>query len=172
MSEKISELIDERGARKRRDDLFDHIIADAGAGRTWRHYHLIGCVLRGEVGPGAAAGDITARIESRIKAEAPAAVARPGAVVVRRPRRRAWRAAAKAGAAATLALAASLAVVAVIVLRPGPEAGGAQVAQPSAARFNAEFGEMLAQHGEFASAPGLNGLIVHAKFVSNQPVER
>lgn len=185
MSEKISELIDGRGAPAQRQDLFDHIIADHAAGRVWRHYHLIGCVLRGEVEQHGAGGgiDLSARIEARLDAESaePAEPAESAAPVARfMPMRRAWTAAAKAGAAATVAtvaLAAALAVVAVIVLRPGADSGGARVAgtAPAAAervRFGPEFGEMLAQHGEFASSPGLNGLIVHAKFVNHQPLER
>jgi len=198
MSEKISELIDGRGAPAQRQDVFDHIIADPGAGRTWRRYHLIGCVLRGEVGPGPGAagdgGDCCARIEARLEAETMAAevVPLPGAPVTApaatvapvapKLRRRAWTTATKTGAAATLALAASLALVAVMVLRPGPDGGGAtpvaQRASSAAAThlqrvsFDPEFGEMLAQHGEFAASPGLNGLIVHAKLVSNEALDR
>ena len=69
MSEKISELIDGRGAPAQRQDVFDHIIADPGAGRIWRRDHLIGCVLRGEVGPGPGGagdgGDWCARFDAR-----------------------------------------------------------------------------------------------------------
>jgi len=209
MSEKISELIDGRGAPAQRQDVFDHIIADPGAGRTWRRYHLIGCVLRGEVGPGPGGdgdgGDCCARIEARLEAEtmaaevvplsgapvaptattAPAATAAPAATTAPaapKLRRQAWTTATKAGAAATLALAASLALVAVMVLRPGADGGGAtpvaQRAGSAAAThlqrvsFDPEFGEMLAQHGEFAASPGLNGLIVHAKLVSNEALDR
>jgi len=196
MSEKISELIDGRGAPAQRQDVFDHIIADPGAGRTWRRYHLIGCVLRGEVGPGPGragdGGDCCARIEARLEAEtmaaevvslsgAPAATTATAASVAPKLRRRAWTTATKAGAAATLALAASLALVAVMVLRPGADGGGAtpiaQRAAPAATHlqrvsFDPEFGEMLAQHGEFAASPGLNGLIVHAKLVSNEALDR
>jgi len=182
MTETISELIDNRGAPERRQELFDHIIADHGAGRVWRHYHLIGCVLRGEIERHDAgfAADLSARIEARLGAE-PAVDAPPSPSPIVPLRRRAWTSAAKAGAAATLALAASLALVAVIVLRPGADSGGAGVASTNPAtapattervRFGAEFAEMLAQHGEFASSPGLNGLIVHAKFVNNQPLDR
>ncbi|MDD9811905.1 MAG: RseA family anti-sigma factor [Gammaproteobacteria bacterium] len=188
MSEKISELIDGRGAPAQRQDVFDHIIADPGAGRTWRRYHLIGCVLRGEVGPGPGragdGGDCCARIEARLEAETMAAEVVPlsGAPAAPKLRRRAWTTATKTGAAATLALAASLAVLAVIVLRPGADGGGAtpvaQRAGSAAAThiqrvsFDPEFGEMLAQHGEFAASPGLNGLIVHAKLVSNEALDR
>jgi len=69
-----------------------------------------------------------------------------------------------------------------MVLRPGPDGGGAtpvaQRASSAAAThlqrvsFDPEFGEMLAQHGEFAASPGLNGLIVHAKLVSNEALDR
>lgn len=112
MTEKISELIDDRGPPDARQDLFDHIIADCGARQTWRRYHLIGCVLRGAAGAAGGDGaDTCARIDSRLAAE-PAL------------RRRAWRTATKAGAAATLALAASLAVVAVIVFKPGATVDG------------------------------------------------
>ncbi|MDD9822918.1 MAG: sigma-E factor negative regulatory protein [Gammaproteobacteria bacterium] len=191
MSEKISELIDGRGAPAQRHDVFDHIIADPGAGRTWRRYHLIGCVLRGEVGPGPGragdGGDCCARIEARLEVETMAAEVVPlpgaaGAPAAPKLRRRAWTTATKTGAAATLALAASLAVVAVMVLRPGADGGGAtpvaQRASSAAAThiqrvsFDPEFGEMLAQHGEFAASPGLNGLIVHAKLVSNEALDR
>jgi len=182
MTETISELIDNRGAPERRQELFDHIIADHGAGRVWRHYHLIGCVLRGEIERHDAgfAADLSARIEARLEAEPAVAEESPPPSPIVPLRRRAWTSAAKAGAAATLALAASLALVAVIVLRPGADSGGGVASiSPAAApatiervRFGAEFAEMLAQHGEFASSPGLNGLIVHAKFVNNQPLDR
>jgi len=163
MSEKISELIDGRGSPGQRHHLFDHILADHDAGQAWRHYHLIGCVLRGEVTQGA---DLSVRIGRRLEEEPPVLAPVPGA---RRRFSKAWK------PAAVLALAASLALVAVISLKPARDGGGAPVAQLAPAppaRPGQEFREMLAQHGEFASSPGLNGLIVYAKLVNNRPLDR
>lgn len=167
MSEKISELIDGRGSPGQRHHLFDHILADHGAGKAWRHYHLIGCVLRGEVAQTGA--DLSARIGRQLEEEPRVLAPAPGA---RRRFSKAWK------PAAVLALAASLALVAVIALdpvNPARDGGGAPVAQLAPAppaRPGQEFREMLAQHGEFASSPGLNGLIVYAKLVNNRPLDR
>lgn len=164
MSEKISELIDGRGSPGQRHHLFDHILADRGAGKAWRHYHLIGCVLRGEVTQTGA--DLSARIGRRLEEEPRVLAPVPGA---RRRFSKAWK------PAAVLALAASLALVAVVTWNPSRDGGGAPVAQLAPAppaRPGQEFREMLAQHGEFASSPGLNGLIVYAKLVNNRPLDR
>ncbi|MDD9856932.1 MAG: sigma-E factor negative regulatory protein [Gammaproteobacteria bacterium] len=164
MSEKISELIDGRGSPDQRHHLFDHILADHGAGEAWRHYHLIGCVLRGEVAQTGA--DLSARIGRRLEQEPRVLAPVPGA---RRRFSMAWK------SAGVVALAASLALIAVISLNPARDGGGtpvAQLAPAQPARPGQEFREMLAQHGEFASSPGLNGLIVYAKLVGSQPLDR
>jgi len=166
MSEKISELIDDRGSPGQRHHLFDHILADHGAGRVWCHYHLIGCVLRGEVARTGA--DLSARIGRQLEQEPPVLAPVPGA---RRRFSKAW----KSAGMAAMALSASLALVAVISLNPAGDGGGtpvAQLAPAQPARLGQEFREMLVQHGEFASSPGLNGLIIYAKLVGSQPFER
>jgi hypothetical protein len=78
-----------------------------------------------------------------------------------------------------LAMAASIALVAVITLKPSGIVTPVQVAASSAppadseiAAFEQEFGEMLVEHGEFTSSPALNGLVAYAKLVSNQRMDR
>ena len=199
MNEKISALIDHHTNPGQRPDLFDHILIDDGARKIWQRYHLIGCVLRGEVEQTGA--DLSERIRARLEDEPtvlaplePAAPEQPRSVVTRAD---AWK------SAGMLALAASVALMAVIALKPAKVGGSNQIAHNDAgarfeqphfeqarveqadfeqahfeqtrveqARFEQEFGEMLAQHGEFTSSPGLNGLVAYAKLVSNAPIER
>lgn len=170
INEKISALIDHHGDPAQSQDLFDRILRDDGARKTWQRYHLIGCVLRGEIEQTGA--DLSERIRSRLEDE-PTVLAPPA-----RRRAVAWK------SAGILALAASVAMLAVIMLKPAqnesavnPAASqhaGAGLAQAGHAqtRFEREFGEMLAQHGEFTSSSGLNGLMVYARLVSNEPIER
>ena len=195
MNEKISALIDHHTNPGQRPDLFNHILIDDGARKTWQHYHLIGSVLRGQVGQTGA--DLSERIRARLEDEptvlAPAelpAPEQPAPVVTRAD---AWK------SAGMLALAASVALMAVIALKPATDGGSTtHIAHNDAgagfeqahfeqagfeqtrfeqthfeqARFEQEFGEMLSQHGEFTSSPGLNGLVAYAKLVSNEPIER
>ncbi len=182
MNEKISALIDRQGTPRQRREAFDRLLADDGARRrrcrcqVWQRYHLIGCVLRGEVEQtGADLGErIRARLEDEPTVLAPVARSSSARTVARII---SWK------SAGLPALAASVALAAVITLQPtGEEGAGAGGANPIAgiadtadghgARFAQEVGEMLAQHGEFTSSPGLNGLVVYAKLVSNEPIER
>ena len=157
-NEKISALIDRRASASERRALFERMRADRGARETWRRYHLIGLVLRGEISHCGA--DLSARIGARLEAEpAPLAPLRP-ARPARKPLNR-WALAAS--------LAASLTLLALAALRP-PSQDGAQIAARPDARVEQEFDVMLVQHGEFASSPGLNGLLVYAKLVSDQPL--
>lgn len=161
MNEKISALIDHRGTPRQRQAVFDHILADDGARRVWQRYHLIGCALRGEVQQ--TGSDLSARIRARLEREPTVLAPMPV-----RARAIPWK------SAGMLALAASIAMAAVITLNPAGEEGGANRIADNrhGARFEQEFGEMLAQHGEFTSSPRLNGLVVYAKLVSNAPIER
>ena len=188
MNEKISALIDRQGNPRQRREAFDRLLADDGARRrrcrVWQRYHLIGCVLRGEVEQTGA--DLGERIRARLADEptvlAPAARLASARTVARIV---SWRSASWKSAG-LLALAASVALAAVITLQPAGDegAGGgvgnsiagiadiADTADDHGVRFAQEVGEMLAQHGEFTSSPGLNGLVVYAKLVSNEPIER
>lgn len=68
--------------------------------------------------------------------------------------------------AAALALAASLALLAVFALRaPSPPP---QVTARADTAFERELDLMLLQHGEFAFSPGLRGLMVYAKLVGDR----
>ena len=159
MNEKISEIIDHRGTPRQRQSVFDHILADDGARRAWQRYHLIGCVLRGEVRQ--TGMDLSARIRTRLERE-------PTTLAPVPARATPWK------SAGMLALAASIALAAVIIFHQAGEEDGTNriVDNSHGARFEQAFGEMLAQHGEFTSSPGLNGLVVYAKLVSNAPIER
>ena len=173
MNEKISELIDGRGNPDQRQDAFDRLLADDVACKMWQRYHLIGCVLRNEVRHTGA--DLSAHIRARLEDEPPAPAPMP-APVRPSPRLPGWRADAWKSAG-MLALAASVALIAVISLKPAPDNRAERLAgSPAAgferASFRQEFSEMLAQHGEFTSSPGLNGLIVYAKLVNNERIDR
>ena len=168
MNEQISALIDRRENPRHQRDMFDHIMADDGARKVWQRYHLIGCVLRGEVE--CTGADLSVRIRARLEDE-PTVLSPIRRLALFRsplrmmPRIPIWK------SAGALALAASIALAAVITLNPiAPEQGAGLT--DNGARFEQEVGEMLAQHGEFTSSPGLNGLVVYAKLVSNEPIER
>jgi len=154
-NEKISALIDRQASEAERRALFERMRADRGARETWRRYHLIGCVLRGEFSHCGA--DLSARIGARLEAE-PAPPAPPR--LMRKPLSR---------RAIAASLAASVALLALLALRQ-PSQDSAPIAARPNAQTEQEFDVMLVQHGEFASSPGLNGLIVYAKLVSDQPL--
>ena len=168
MNEQISALIDRRENPRHQRDMFDHIMADDGARKVWQRYHLIGCVLRGEVDRTGA--DLSVRIRARLEDEPTVLSPTRRLALLRSPLRMMpripiWK------SAGALALAASIALAAVITLNPiAPEQGAGLT--DNGVRFEQEVGEMLAQHGEFTSSPGLNGLVVYAKLVSNEPIER
>ena len=166
MNENISELIDQRGDTRQRQAMFERILADQGARKVWMRYHLIGCVLRGEVERTGA--DLSERIGVRLAAEPTVLAPTASKRLQRTPRR--WRASWKPAA---LALAASVVLAAVIVLNPVTEEdGGRLVGDVHDHRATREVNVMLAQHGEFTATPALNGLAAYAKLVSNEPLKR
>ena len=172
ISARISALVDQQDDPRQRRELFDRMAVDAGARKVWQRYHLIGCVLRGEVEHTGA--DLGERIRAQLAHE-PAATEEMSAT--RRYAR--WLIQALAGLVAPfmkpagmMALAASIALAAVIVVNlTGQEGNPNRIAADTETRFQTEVREMLAQHGEFTSSPGLNGLVVYAKLVSNAPIE-
>ncbi len=181
MNKKISEVVDHHATPGQRHAVFAHLVADARARKTWQCYHLIGCVLRGEVEQTGA--DLSARICARLEAEPTARVASRLPSLAHLSNRLSARLSAQWSAripmwksAGMLALAASVALLAVVtfqLLQPLAEPGGVnRIAADSNAKFRQEVGEMLTQHGEFTSSPGLNGLVVYAKLVSDEPIGR
>lgn len=171
MNEKISRFIDENADPADVQAVFDRLLADDDAHDAWRDYHLIGNVMRGEVSQSGA--DLRERIRARLEQE-PTVLAPSAARVSRLKSGDAgvWK------PTAILALAASVALLAVIVLQPTSmlsqndiAAGNTSTHVDNASEgFQQEFNEMLAQHGRFTSSPGLGGLIGYAKFVSDEPI--
>ena len=177
MTEKISALIDQQGSPRQKQAAFDHLLADDDACRVWQRYHLIGCVLRGEVRQ--TGTDLSVRIRAQLERE-------PTVLAPMRARAIPWK------PVGLLALAASVALAAVLIVNPafnpagesgvnriadnsdgaGFEQVGFEQAGFESTRFEPVFSEMLAQHGEFTSSPGLNGLVAYAKLVSNAPIKR
>ncbi len=193
MKQTISDIIDRRPEAVDAGEPFERIATDADSCRAWRDYHLIGDVIRGEV---TATGTcLIARVQDAL-ADEPTVLA-PGAK--RSATAESDRSASTGGsrgdtlkAAGLFAVAASLALVAVITRAPdssapvaGPElaavptpsAEAVQAPQVAGATgsdtqqaFASEFGQMLAEHGEFTSSAALNGLLSYAKLVSNEPL--
>ena len=169
MSETVSRLVDNELPEKEVGEAIGNLAAEEHITRRWRNYHLIGSVMRGE---GTAVGrDLSQGIASRLEQEP--TVLTPAAMPERVVKQESdtWK------PVTVFAMAASLALVAVITLVPGPvdSPGGQQVAQVEASddeKFAKEFDEMLAEHGEFTASPGLNGLVAYSKLVGSQSLEQ
>ena len=175
MNDKISTLIDLEGDAADRQEMLNRIQDDSRAHDLWHRYHLIGGVIRGEVE--IAGNDLSARIRDQLDHEptvlAPLEKPRGTGVLAD-----IWK------SAGMLALAASIALMAVVTLKPVEEPANAgdriassnsenDVLSPEARGvFEQEIGEMLVEHGEFTASAGLNGLIAYAKLVSNEPIGR
>ncbi|NKB64699.1 MAG: hypothetical protein GKR95_22135 [Gammaproteobacteria bacterium] len=175
MNEKISALIDGDLNTEDRGSQLSKILSDEQATQSWRRYHLIGNVIRNEVE--SSGRDLSADIWSKLEQEP--------TVLTPSPKRKVEKGASDIWPAAGLiAMAASIALAAVVALGPlGDNDSSGQiafnkfvettVAGPSEdqKRITDEFGEMLAEHGEFSSSAGLNGLVAYAKLVSNQSMD-
>ncbi len=196
MKETISDIIDQRLDPSGAVGEFSRIAADQDHCRVWRDYHLIGDVIRGEVRNTGSC--LLSRVQAALVEESamisPARIAAAGHAPesARRGRFAAGVGASRGEAlkaAGLFSLAASIALVAVITLVPqnqgsreatvasrttgvvpGPDAGGTGSSLHTNLAFQAEFGQMLAGHGEFTGSTGLNGLLTYAKLVSNQPL--
>jgi len=113
--EAVSCLVDEELVHMRATRVVDQLSRDPGLRRRWASYHLIGEVMRGN--PQSAVGHATAaRVRSSLASE-PVALAPRRARRV--PRRRVF---------AGLAMAASLAAVAIVALQFGEAPGGKPLA--------------------------------------------
>lgn len=200
MKETVSDIIDQRLDPRQVGDHVETIASDSDGVRTWRNYHLIGDVIRGDVK--SAGPCIIDRVSSALTEEptvlAPSSVSGISAATPSDRGAGKTRAATVASrgdtlkAAGLFAVAASLALVAVITQVPVPNdhADGQTVVRndndtvPSASSavnegdgavveaqaFASEFGQMLVEHGEFSATTGLNGLLAYAKVVSNEPL--
>ncbi|NKB77075.1 MAG: hypothetical protein GKR96_08510 [Gammaproteobacteria bacterium] len=176
MSEKISALVDEVLLDEDRENQFGQILSDEQATQTWQRYHLIGNVIRNEVQ--STGKDLSADIWSKIEEE-------PTVLAPSPKKRKDSKSADIWSAAGLFAVAASVTLVAVIGLGPlqkDDQAGQVALNQfvdnevlnssLDQQRITDEFGEMLAEHGEFSSSAGLNGLVAYAKLVSNQAMDQ
>lgn len=194
MKETISDIIDRRLDLSSATREFGRIAADEDHCRVWRDYHLIGDVIRGEVRSTGTC--LVSRVQIALESEstviAPDRSTRMGHVPESQGRDQTITGAGRSRgdtlkAAGFFSLAASMALVAVITLVPQDHASRdsevasrstsiASGADPATVRavtndsFDAEFGQMLAGHGEFTGTTGLNGLLTYAKLVSNQPL--
>ena len=182
MKDTVSEIIDQRVGPGELGSEINRVSSDRKACTKWRNYHLIGDVIRGEVN---ATGDcLMERINTAVEQEptvlAPAAKKETVSTNTDAIK-----------SAGMFAVAASLALVAVLTLRPESASveGGAVIANSTTGQslnsstvvnsstdqqqsFESEFGQMLVEHGEFTATPGLNGLIAYAKMVSNENLDR
>jgi len=204
MQNTISDIIDQQLDEKELVTRLNKLDCDEQSTKSWRNYHLIGDVLRGDVA--SAHGCLIQRIDKALEAEPQVVVTNPESDDnrdVSRPE--VWK------SAGLFAIAASMALVAVVSFNPtnsrnepgtstiattvpatslgatalgtaavdettnsqtGQSATGSALQGPIAADFAAEFGQMLAEHGEFSTSSGLNGLIAYSKLVSNEALDQ
>ena len=172
MGKKISQLIDNELDDFERDQIIETLLSDSSQCLTWQHYHMIRDVMRCEAIR--AGEDISSRIAQALVNE-PAAITQR--IVTDRYKvktRSQWQ------PVFMMAIAASLTVIAVLILPPLP--GRDDLRQQNltqtqhnalkAQKFSHEFQTMLAVHGEFTSQSGLNGLTSYARLVSNQQLSQ
>ena len=174
MNNKISQLVDEELNYSDYFSILDQLKNDSESQKTWQRFHLIGHVLRGEVAQ--VGGDLSKRIEDALDKEptviAPQIAAQhKTANKVKNPGDF-WK------PVSLLAIAASLVIVAVVTLNPvqtpdrDNNVASNRLLSEQESMLVQEFTQMLAEHSEFTSPSGLNGLIVYAKLVSSQPLDR
>lgn len=158
MNEKISELLDKELAATDQTALLRALNQQPALRRVWERYHLAGAALRNDLETLASA-DFADRVAAAIGAE-PVQMSR-------------WRWSGPhlpkvAQMAAGLALAASVAAVAIISLQPGPSPrGGSQLAgtQGSAVAQAGNLNTYLVEHGEYNHAGSLGGMMSYVRVV-------
>lgn len=191
----ISEIVDQRLDLTEVGSRVSQLADDMECCKTWRNYHLIGDVIRGDVSGGRCLMD---KLRDALDGE-PTVLA-PGvgsqANSSGYPGNPSKSGSSKSGpsksglssdaakSAGLFAVAASIALVAVLTLPPSSPTGQvdgvatvavAETAPGSAVpgtadqqMFESEFSQMLVEHGEFSATSGLNGLIAYAKLVTNE----
>ena len=184
-SEQISRLVDSDLDVGQRDELLSQVISSDRSVQQWQNYHLIGSVIRGDVKQSGT--DLRDRISKALEEE-PTKLA----PVARKKTSEAGDRASVWRSAGMLAVAASVALVAVISINPSENLQGTQIAAVTSEStqtvtqvstqastdseaeqrtlLQQELGAMLAEHGEFSTSSGLNGLIAYAKLVSAEQV--
>ena len=196
MNEKLSALVDQELDQEQSHSQFSQVIKDDQLLSSWQNYHLIGQVIRDEVGD--TRSDLSAKIARQLEAEPTVLAPKTARSLASKEKTRAdSHRSERAGvlqASGLFALAASIVLVAVVSLeRPDSADNLGESAQQVAslntsaasqatpntpisneklAQMSGEFGEMLAGHGEFTSSAGLNGLVAYAKLVSNQSMDQ
>ncbi len=205
MSEEISRLIDGEIGTEQTELLFESITIGKQNAKSWGTYHLIGHVIRGEVS--VTGQDQAMSIAQALEKEPAVSInsaypvsslgrySSSGVISLRGANRSDIQSLGEVAAndywrpAGMLAMAASIALVAVITFGPSQNLKrdvSDSVAQDVGAgsstqlvsstieqqKFAQEFGEMLSEHGEFTASSGLNGLVAYAKLVSNQRLEQ
>lgn len=179
----VNDLIDQRLNAAGSKSALDICVNDHSAVHSWRNYHLIGDVIRGDVSQ--TGNCLVSRVSDALDKE-------PTILAPVRPLSSSLAQSGGSASAATsadiapkndtlksagmFAIAASVALFAVLAFTPAPVTTNnsstvAAVTVPedpaSAQTFEAEFGQMLVEHGEFTSTAGMNGLVAYAKLVSN-----
>ncbi len=189
MKNTINDIIDHRLDAKDLAENVGKIASSKASVESWKNNHLIGDVIRGDVlsiGP-----CLVDRIQQSLEHEHTIlAPVREESLQLTgstdRERSDVWK------SAGLFAIAASIAIVAVLTLTPDISGTVSQVEQiaqveqtsvkpaglieqgspaqqgDGSQSFDAEFGQMLVEHGEFSATSGLNGLVAYAKLVSNE----
>ncbi len=170
MKEIVSALVDAEVEGTEGDALLERVRRDPELLAAWRRYHLIGAALRHELASDAClTEDFAQRVASALDSE-PATLA-PGSVSARRGRF-APLSIGKLKSALSLAAAAGLGALAVLVFQPSAETGPEYVAQQTTRwqtdqpEHEQELNALLVEHGEFMPPSGMNGLMAYARFVS------
>jgi sigma-E factor negative regulatory protein RseA len=171
MNEKLSALLDDELSEHEREALLREMTRDPALRGTWERYHLIRSSLRRELGA-LAAPDLAGRIARELEAQPPARASLPLRTAFPRPLLK---------AASALAIAASVAAVAIFTVRPvlSPETATQTAslqsrpapAQPDAAAAavasarDSEINAMLVKHSEFSPAVGPGSLAPYVRVV-------
>jgi len=184
MKKIISELIDQPFNHSEVESRLKHLDDNLEVAKTWRNYHLIGDVIRGDVT--AAHGCIVEKIDQKLLHEQKYSIAEGDLSSIQHtPSGDPWKSAGLFAVAASLVLFAVLAfnpqtpnrdtdsqLASITASQPNPLATLPTADQSPMARFEDEFGQMLVEHGEFSAASGLNGLVSYAKLVSNESLQQ
>jgi sigma-E factor negative regulatory protein RseA len=160
MNEKISALLDAEATGAERKEVLRALAAERDLRRVWERYHLVGAVLRNEVSM-TVTPHFADRVAARIAQEA----------TILSPR---WPVRSVAKGAIGLALAASVAAIAVfgLDLGPAPASGeAAMAANEQDAYLRAEMTPvpqtewdrnldvLLVEHNAFSPTSGMNGMM-------------
>jgi sigma-E factor negative regulatory protein RseA len=169
MKEHLSVLIDGEATQLERERVLRELQSDPSLRHTWERYHLARTAMRRELEMIASPG-LADRIQQRLLEESPAS----SATWYRRPR--------LLRLGAGLAIAASVATVAILNLSPvllpstaplaksipgAPGKSPTAVARQTQTEQQRALNPYLVHHGEFAPAPGMNGMLSYVRVVGH-----